>query len=272
MTRPGAAIRIARRITGCALALMAGAAFGQHGYAGFDKNGYPGDDLLPALHQKFAFTAYWLNDPPGMQTNPWAGKRDAVRAAGFGFLLVFNGRLDAQLHGQDSAELGRTDAAEAGAAARREGFPAGAVIFLDQEEGGRLLPEQAAYLGAWFAAVRQEGFGAGVYASGVPVDGMSTAQDAAARFPGVELWVWDDRCPPAPGCAVASEKSAAVKSQLSHELVWQYAVTPRKVEDTKACAATYAADNKCYAPGMQHSDATYIDLNVSRSADPSHGR
>lgn len=256
----------------CGLALTSSLAFGQRGYVGFDKNGYPGDNLLPALHKTFAFTAYWLNNPPGMQNNPWAGKRAVVRAAGFGFLLVFNGRLDAQLQGQDAAELGRTDAAEAGEAARREGFPAGAVIFLDQEEGGRLLPEQAAYLGAWFGAVRQEGFGAGVYASGIPVDSMSTAQDVASRFPGVELWVWDDRCPPAPGCVLPRGNSPAVKSQLAHELVWQYAVTPRKPDDTKACAKTYAADDKCYAPGLAHSDATYIDLNLSSSADPSSGR
>lgn len=212
--------RAMRTIAGCMLALSVTAAFGRTSYAGFDKNSYPGDDLLPALHQTFAFTAYWLNNPPGMQTNPWAGKRDVVRAAGFGFLVVFNGRLDAQLQGQDAAELGRSDAAAAGEAARREGFPAGAVIFLDQEEGGRLLPEQAAYLGSWFAAVRQEGFAAGVYASGIPVDSMSTAQDVAVRFPGLVLWVWDDRCPPAPGCIVPNGKSAAVKSQLEHELVW----------------------------------------------------
>jgi hypothetical protein len=263
---------MAKGIAGCVLALMAATAFGQRAYVGFDKNGYPGDNLLPALHQTFAFSAYWLNNPPGMQTNPWAGKRSVLRDAGFGFLLVFNGRLDAQLQGQEAAELGRTDAADAGVAARREGFPAGAVIFLDQEEGGRLLPEQASYMGAWFAAVRQEGFGAGVYASGIPVDSMSTAQDVATRFPGVELWVWDDRCPPSPGCVVPSEKSAAVKSQLAHALVWQFAVTPRKPEDAQACAATYAEDNKCYAPRLPHSDATYIDLNVSSSADPSHGR
>lgn len=265
-------MKTAQAIAAGLLALTAVAAFGQRGYVGFDKNAYPGDNLLPALHQTFAFTAYWLNNPPGMQTNPWAGKRAVVRASGFGFLLVFNGRLDAQLKEHDAAELGRSDASEAGASARHEGFPAGAVVFLDQEEGGRLLPEQAAYLGAWFAAIRQEGFGAGVYASGIPVDALSTAQDVAARFPGVELWMWDDRCPPAPGCMVPRENSAAVKSQLAHALVWQYAVTPRKPEDTHACARTYAADNKCYAPGLPHSDATYIDLNVSSSTDPSQGR
>ena len=76
-----------------------------------------------------------------------------MRAAGFGFLVLWNGRLDAEIlkagkvrDGGRSAGARRTGAAAA-AAARAEGFPAGAtMLFLDQEEGGRLLPEQAGYL------------------------------------------------------------------------------------------------------------------------------
>jgi len=33
-------------------------------YVGFDANDYPGDALLPALHKQFAFTGYWLTNPP----------------------------------------------------------------------------------------------------------------------------------------------------------------------------------------------------------------
>ena len=97
-------------------------AVAQSTYIGFDKNGYPGDDLLPALHRSFAYTGYWLNDPPGMTSNPWVGKRSVVRAAGFGFLILFDGRLDAQLRDQDGAELGREDAASAIRAAKIEGL------------------------------------------------------------------------------------------------------------------------------------------------------
>ena len=246
------------------------------GYAGFDKNLYPGDDLLPALRKTFAFTGYWLNDPPGMTTNPWAGKRAAIRAAGFGFLLLYNGRLDKALRGQDAAALGRADAARAVAAARREEFPAGATIFLDQEEGGTLLPEQAAYMGAWIAGVRRAGFAAGVYCSGIPVANgtgrRSTADDVAARFPHAKLWVWDDRCPPAPGCVVPRPAVSPDQSGYPQAEVWQYAVTPRKKLDSAACAATYASDGACYAPGLPHSGATFVDLDVSRTPDPSRGR
>ena len=87
-----------RRFLLAALLLLAALpAFSQRAYLGFDKNDYLGDDLLPALHRDFAWTGYWLNNPPGMTSNPWAGKRDFLRSTGFGFAILFNGRIDAQL-------------------------------------------------------------------------------------------------------------------------------------------------------------------------------
>ncbi len=263
-------------LTGVLVLVSAAFCCAQRSYAGFDKNGYPGDSLLPALRRTFAFTGYWLNNPPGMTSNPWEGKRAPVRGAGFGFLILFNGKTDAQLRNQDAKQLGRDDAAAAVAAARREGFPAGSVIFIDQEEGGALLPEQADYMGAWIAALQAAGFGAGVYCSGIPVLAgprmISTAQDAQTRFPKAKLWVWDDRCPPAPGCVVPAGVIDPAKSGFPRALVWQYAQTPRRPEDTAACRQTYSEDGRCYAPGLPHSEQTYLDLNVSSSADPSRGR
>ena len=179
-------MKLVRGIAGFLVVSVAATGLGQRTYFGFDKNDYPGDDLLPALHRTFAYTGYWLNNPPGMSNNPWAGKRGVIRAAGFGFLVLFNGRLDAQLKGQDAAGLGREDASAAIAAAKQEGFPAGAIIFLDQEEGGSLLPEQAAYIGAWIAAVRHSRYKPGVYCSGIAVPSgarlISTAQDIGNAF------------------------------------------------------------------------------------------
>ncbi|MGB9145849.1 MAG: glycoside hydrolase domain-containing protein [Acidobacteriaceae bacterium] len=260
----------------CVLGTSLAAAQSARTYYGFDKDGYPGDALLPELRQHFTFTGYWLNNPPGMSSNPWVGKRSVVRAAGLGFLILFSGRVDAALKGHDAAALGRADGAAAIAAAKREGFPAGAVIFLDQEEGGALLPEQASYLGAWFAAVGRSKYRAGIYCSGIPAPAgktmMSTAQDVEARFPAVRLWVWNDTCPPAPGCALPQDGLNPAKSGFSGALVWQYAQSPRREEDTKACRMTYAADGRCYAPGLPRSEESYVDLDVSRSPDPSHGR
>ncbi len=251
-------------------------------YVGFDRNEYPGDVALPVLRRRFAFAGYWLNTPPGAKGNGWQGKRGVLREAGFGFLLLWNGRLDAELlkaqrSGTRPEVMGRAEGAAAVAAAQREGFPAGAVLFLDQEEGGRLLPEQAAYLLAWTEAVARAGFRPGVYASGQPApDGpgqtITTADDIRARVVAghlheVALWVAQDACPPAPGCVVTAPEMR--RSGTAGAVVWQYAQSPRRPALTRACAKTYAADGSCAAPELP---GLAIDLDVAGSADPSGGR
>ncbi len=253
-------------------------------YVGFDRNDYPGDARLAELHKHFAFVGYWLNNPPGATANSWVGKRAALRSAGFGFLVLANGRLDAEIRKSTLKPdaLGTQDAADAIAAAKREGFPSGAILFLDQEEGGRLLPEQAAYFFAWTEAVAASGYKPGAYLSGQPSgdgtgpDGkpllITTAQDvreqvAAKHLHKVVFWVAQDQCPPAPGCVLTPP--AVRESGTIDADIWQYAQSPRRPEITKACAKTYAADGLCYA-GV--STDLFLDLNVANSADPSHGR
>jgi hypothetical protein len=242
-------------------------------YLGFDKNNYPGDDLLPTLHRTFAYTGFWLNNPPGMTSNPWASKRAVLQEAGFGFLILFNGRPDSQLKGQDASALGTADAKAAVRAAQREGFPSHVLIFIDQEEGGRLLPEQAAYLDAWFAGVVRTGLRAGIYCSGIDVaDGksvISTAKDIAARFPEVKQWIFNDQCPPSPGCV--AKAADPTKGGIENALVWQFAQSPRS-QFAVFCKVGYAADKNCYAPGLPQSDKTMLDMNTSSEADPSAGR
>ncbi len=252
--------------------------------AGFDRNLYPGDDRLAELHKSFAFIGYWLTNPPGDNANSWVGKRNVVRGAGFGFLVLADGKRDRQIKDSDldPEELGQQDAAAAIAAARREGFPGGTIIFLDQEEGGRLLTEQAEYLFGWTEAVAAGTYKPGIYLSGKPApdgngpDGkpafVTTAQDvreqiAARHYHSVTLWVVQDTCGPSPGCVLPAppiKQSGTIDAD-----VWQYALTPREPELTKSCVSTYAADNFCYAGVTKD---LFIDLNVATSADPSHGR
>ncbi len=234
---------------------------------GFDKNDYPGDAALPALRRTFAYTSYWLNNPPGSHANGWSGKRRLLKEDGFGFLILFNGRLDADLRGKDAAAVGRADGEAAVAAARREGFLPSAVVFLDQEEGGRLLPEQSAYLFAWVEAVRKSQYKPGVYCSGIVVPGqISTAQDILSHDHSIVLWVWNDACPPAPGCALPKKTLTPAASGVPDASVWQFARSP-KTEFAKQCGG-YATDKNCYAPASQ----TFVDLNLSQSPDPSRGR
>jgi hypothetical protein len=258
-------------------------------YVGFDANDYPGDALLPTLRKQFAFTGYWLTNPPGADHNPWVGKRDILLRNNFGFLVVANGRLDAEiLKSQKShkpaAALAREDAAAAVAAGKREGFPPQTILFLDQEEGGRMLPEQADYLLAWTEAVAASAYRPGVYASGQPVNEgrgpngkpvtITTIQDirqqvAAKHLHEIVFWVAQDACPPAPGCVVPGTPPSPDLSGTSNSIAWQYAQSPRRKNITQACGATYNRDGNCYAPGVPQYE---LDLSVSASPDPSHGR
>ena len=249
---------------------------------GFDSNNYPGDDALPALRQHFAFSGYWLTNPPGEHQNSWQGKRDALLRNGFGFLVLANGKTDAQITkskraGTTPAALGRKDAAAAVAAAQRERFPAHTVLFLDQEEGGRLDANQSAYLLAWTEAVAHSAYLPGVYASGQPVDDapgktITTVQDireqvAAQHLHPIAFWVYQDACPPANGCTMQPPPLDA--SGTPDIAAWQYAQSPRRKEITAACSKTYSPDGNCYAPGLP---TFTIDLSIASSPDPSHGR
>jgi hypothetical protein len=258
-------------------------------YLGFDANEYPGDALLPALRKQFAFAGYWITNPPLVDHNSWAGKRATLLQNGFGFLVVANGRIDneilaARKAGKSPAAFGRHDAAAAVAAAHREGFPPQTILFLDQEEGGRMLPEQAGYLLAWTEEVAGSGYRPGVYASNHPVpdgkgpDGkpatITTIQDlqarvAAAHLHEISFWVIQDACPPSPGCVVRPSAPPAINLSGSMDAAaWQFAQSPR-TSFARSCGATYNADGQCYAPGV----AGYrVDLNVATSPDPSHGR
>ena len=246
-------------------------------YLGFDRNEYPGDANLKALRQTFSYTGYWLNIPPSERTNTWAGHRAAVEAAGFGFLVLFNGRLYAELKSVEYARrLGQSDAKAAVAAARREGFPRATVIFLDQEQGGRMLPEQKAHIYAWVDGVIAAGFRAGIYCSGMPAptkDHIVTAQDIRENAAGREIvyWVTNDGCPPAPGCAFPHNPPGPAQSGVRFAEVWQFAQSPQR-KDVAAHCTNYARDGNCYPPGVAVNERLHLDLNVATSPDPSHGR
>jgi len=247
----------------------------QSTYLGFDRNDYPGDANLKTLHQTFAYTGYWLNNPPGATSNSWAGHRAAVESAGFGFLVLFNGRLYAELKTVANAtRLGRSDARAAAAAARREGFRPATIIFLDQEQGGRMLPEQKAYIYAWVDGVTAAGFRAGIYCSGIAAtdDGnVVTAEDiqksAGARS--IVYWAINDGCPPAPGCAFPQRPPSPAQSGVSFAEVWQFAQSPQRKDVAGRCT-NYSRDGNCNVPGI--AAGLTIDVNAATSSDPSHGR
>jgi hypothetical protein len=249
-------------------------------YLGFDANDYPGDSGLPALKRAFSFTGYWLNNPPGAKSNSWTGKRAVLLQNGFGFLVLFNGRGSSELKSAATASaLGGTDAQAAAEFAKREGFHAGTVIFLDQEEGGRMTGAQIAYIFAWVDSVVASGFRAGIYCSGMPAkegkgETVVTADNIRAQAGERQIvyFVYNDECPPSIGCAYEKNPPAPSASGVVFASIWQFAQSPRRHEFTRRCAQTYNSDGNCYAPGSGQGSAILVDLDSASSSDPSSGR
>jgi hypothetical protein len=248
-------------------------------YLGFDRNDYPGDANLRALRQTFSFAGYWLNNPPGEKSNTWVGKRRTIASAGFGFLLLFNGRLYAELKSPRRAtQLGKSDAQAAASSARREGFRPSAVIFLDQEQGGRMLPEQKAYIHAWVDDVVAAGFRAGIYCSGIaaqesPGVSVVTAEDIRLHAGGRQIvyFVTNDACPPSPGCVFPKPALETAISGIDFADVWQFAQSPKRPDVAAQCAG-HNRDGQCYPPGVDVARHLHVDVDAATSPDPSHGK
>jgi hypothetical protein len=252
---------------------------GNPAYLGFDANDYPGDSVLPELRKTFAFAGFWLNNPPGANSNSWVGHRAAIAQQDFGFLVLFNGRLERELKSESNARaLGAGDARAAAAAAQHEGFVTRTVIFLDQEEGGSMDAAQLAYLLAWFDGIAGSGFRPGIYCSGMPANEGHGEFTITANFirdhagsRNLVYFVYNDACPPSPGCTCTKIAPQPTASGVPFASVWQYAQSPRRREFTRHCAATYNADGRCYSPGMRPG-SPYIDVESATSSDPSHTR
>jgi hypothetical protein len=247
-------------------------------FVGFDRNQYPGDAALPLLRKSYSFASYWLSPPPGEKTNSWIGKRSAMQAQGLGFLLLYQGRTSGQLPSkEDSIEAGLADAQAASAAARREGFPEGSVIFLDVEEGGRFSDGYHAYLRSWVESLTKEKFRPGIYCSGIAVDEgkgstIISADDIRAHIGAADVvyWVYNDACPPSPGCGVPQNPPGPAASGVAYASVWQYVRSPREKKVARHCRG-YASDGNCYTPGdVAHK--WFLDENVATMADPSAPR
>jgi hypothetical protein len=274
------ALLFAATLTACASLLYVSAsrpqAVAAKTYLGFDANEYPGEDALPVLRETFSFTGYWLNPPPGEKSTSWLGKRSALQSQGFGFVVLWNGPLQHNLKAAPAAQQkAKLDAQNAAKAARQEGFPAGTIIFLDIEEGGRLSSAYHEYVHAWIDTLAAAGFRAGVYCSAMPANegggvSITTANNLQDKLAGRKLvfWVFNDACPPSPGCAFPQTPPAPAEGGFAGAAVWQYAQSPRRKQFTAHCAAKYAPDGNCYAPG----DAArkwFLDANAAASADPS---
>jgi hypothetical protein len=247
-----------------------------HSYLGFDRNIYPGDAAISELRKTFFFTSYWLSPPPGEKENTWLGKRELLRSKGFGFLVLYRGRDSRELKMEQLAKKkGNSDARSAVAAAKHEGFASGTIIFLDIEQGGRLPASYHAYLRAWTDELTRAGYRSGVYCSAIPVKEehgvIITTSDDIRNHDGAEdiaFWVYNDVCPPSPGCDPSHNPPPPSSSGIPFAIVWQFAQSPSRKQFTARCPANYHADGNCYAPA-DIARKWFLDLNSALSPDPS---
>lgn len=245
-------------------------------YLGFDRNLYPGDDALPVLRKTFAFAGYWLGPPPGEKINTWAGKRALLQSQGFGFAALYRARqLNEVKKDLQARQKGILDARNAAASAKAEGFAPRTIIFLDIEDGGRLTPSFHTYLRAWADELGRANYHPGVYCSGIPYDeghGVTivTADDIRHHLGDRELvyWIYNDVCPPAPGCGAPQTPPPVSAGGVPYAAVWQFVQSPRRKERTTRCASTYHSDGNCYAPG-DTAHAWFLDVNSATTPDPS---
>ena len=246
-------------------------------YLGFDLNIFPGKDALPALRKTFSFSGYWLSPPPQGKTNNWLGQRELLRSQGFGFLLLYRGPLSRELKNEAAAvQRGTLDARNAASVAKSEGFPTQAIIFLDVEEGGRLPATYHSYVRAWTAELSRAGYRSGAYCSGMPVKEepgatITTADDIRAHAPSADFvyFIFNDACPPSPGCTYPQNPPSPAVGGIPYASVWQYAQTPRRKEFTAHCPPGYHTDGNCYAPG-DTAHTWFLDVDTASSSDPSN--
>jgi hypothetical protein len=251
---------------------------GAGGTLGFDRNEYPGDAAIAELRKEFAFSGYWLTPAPGETTNTWAGKRKLMEAQGYGLVLLARGRAAKRMGSAEGAQRnGIVDAREAARSAKAEGFAGGAIIFLDIEDGGRLAAPYHEYLRAWADELVKLGYRPGVYCSGVVVDeggGVTivTAEDIRANEAPRKLayWVFNDACPPSPGCVTVSKVPPPSASGVKDATVWQFTRSPREKETAARCSG-YTAEENCYA-AADTAKKWHLDMNVAANSNPSFAR
>jgi hypothetical protein len=253
--------------TACAGAAPPGAP-SAGGVPGFDTRTYPGDAVMQQWRDTspYQWVGYYLPGPCH-PVSTWTGRRQALAAIGWGFAVLYLGEQDWSAvanppegpgltpadgqprctHANLTAERGAADGADAAAAAAKEGFPPGTVVYLNVERVDAVSPELERYVRAWMAAVVAGGtVRPGIYVHADNAAGLhaAVAAELAARGrPGeVPLWVarsGDFRLDARPS-----------DSGFSQAAVWQGLFDVRETWG----GATLT-----------------IDANVARSASPSGG-
>lgn len=166
-------------LAACAAPTPAPAPGAPAGHPGFDTWRYPGDDVMTEWRRSspYRWVGYYL-PAPCHRSESFVGRRQFLTQLGWGIAAIYvgqqvwEGQLPAEITPTTvcsslllTAERGEADGRDAVARMQAEGFPPGAVIFLDIERMSRVPPEMVAYYGAWLRAVVRDGrYRPGTYA------------------------------------------------------------------------------------------------------------
>ena len=193
-------------------------------HAGFDRLGYPGDDVMQHLwnNTNLAWTGFYLAPAPSQPNTSWMSKAALLRGMGWGLAPIFVGQQLAGGPGAHnlSAAQGTTDAARAVELANTAAIGDGSVIYLDIEAGGGLPQAYLDYAQAWIDGIRGTGYRPGVYCSY-----KTTADQIRAANPDVFFWVFNVN----KFATSAFQESAGVfrtpqvdQSGCSYAVAWQF--------------------------------------------------
>jgi hypothetical protein len=240
----------------------------RRGVPGFDTRDYPGDGTMRRWFEAspYRWVGYYLPAPCYTGTT-WTGRRETLRAIGWGFAVLYVGEQDWQaMRGLPAdtvpvaapgarcttahltAERARQHAGEASAATAADGFPQGTVIFLNVERVERVTPALLSYVRNWTAGLLEGGrYLPGLYAHDHNAAELYTAvAEEYVRQGRVErprLWV-------ARAAGFHINRSPA-ESGYPVAAAWQGRFDIRETWDGITLT---------------------IDVNVADSADPSRGR
>jgi hypothetical protein len=176
-------------------------------FPGFDISLYPGDAAMRAWlypASPYYWAGYYLAAPCHHDTS-WTNKFTTLRGMGWGITAIYVGQQDwsqipqaaAARAGEVSQQLitcsasllsdaqGVSEAADAVAKMRADGFPDRSVIFLDVEPVTVVTPALVEYFRAWIGGVVRDGhYRAAVYASKQNAMALYTAAVDAAHSAG----------------------------------------------------------------------------------------
>jgi len=183
---------------------------------GFDTRAYPGDSAMRAWRypsSPYRWVGYYLAAPCHRDSS-FTGKYASIARMGWGVAAIYVGQQDfpqmpaarpaAATNAPTtpiicsstllSAAQGTSEALDAVAKLRADGFPAGSTVFLDVEQVTAVSPALTNYVRAWVAGVLRDGrYRPGVYAAkpNIPelVAAASAEFNAATKGGAPRVWV-----------------------------------------------------------------------------------